>query len=85
MLLSNNIAGPTVSLMPGLAQEAGWLAMVSSMLVLCALTMACSYGVILGMVYNSHGQRLGKASLHRNTNVVGSHFVHPISALTQCD
>lgn len=43
MLLINNVAGPTVSLMPSLAQEAGWLAMVLVMALIASLSAACGF------------------------------------------
>mmetsp|Transcript_105663 Transcript_105663/g.297220 ORF Transcript_105663/g.297220 Transcript_105663/m.297220 type:complete len:461 (-) Transcript_105663:27-1409(-) len=45
MLLANCLAGPTVSLMPGIAQEAGWLAMVLGMVGIAGISAAC--GVML--------------------------------------
>eukprot|EP00747_Dinoflagellata_sp_TGD_P166646 gnl/TRDRNA2_/TRDRNA2_189760_c0_seq1.p1 gnl/TRDRNA2_/TRDRNA2_189760_c0~~gnl/TRDRNA2_/TRDRNA2_189760_c0_seq1.p1 ORF type:complete len:443 (+),score=68.10 gnl/TRDRNA2_/TRDRNA2_189760_c0_seq1:84-1412(+) len=49
MLLINCVAGPTISLMPGLAQEAGWLAMILAMVVIATLSVACAYMLIEAM------------------------------------
>eukprot|EP00930_Biecheleria_cincta_P056438 TRINITY_DN42569_c0_g1_i1.p1 TRINITY_DN42569_c0_g1~~TRINITY_DN42569_c0_g1_i1.p1 ORF type:complete len:449 (+),score=62.94 TRINITY_DN42569_c0_g1_i1:83-1348(+) len=49
MLLINNVAGPTVSLMPGLAQEAGWLAMVLVMSLIASLSAACGFLLTVAM------------------------------------
>lgn len=49
MLLTNNLAGPTVVLMPALAQEAGWLAMLVTMIFLAELSSACGTMLLAAM------------------------------------
>lgn len=43
MLLINNMAGPTISLMPALAQESGWLSMVVVMIVIAMVSALCGW------------------------------------------
>mmetsp|Transcript_48450 Transcript_48450/g.149689 ORF Transcript_48450/g.149689 Transcript_48450/m.149689 type:complete len:420 (-) Transcript_48450:61-1320(-) len=60
MLLSNNLAGPTISLMPDLARGAGWLAMLLVMGLLAAISAACGLlllGAMQRMPGNEHFQR----------------------------
>ncbi|CAE8695812.1 unnamed protein product [Polarella glacialis] len=62
MLLMNNLAGPTISLMPPLAQEAGWLSMVLVMLTVGVLSMACGVMLVCTMErmpdYNDSTKRI---------------------------
>mmetsp|Transcript_565 Transcript_565/g.1777 ORF Transcript_565/g.1777 Transcript_565/m.1777 type:complete len:479 (-) Transcript_565:15-1451(-) len=49
MLLTNNLAGPTISLMPHLAQGAGWLIMILAMVILAFLSFACGLMFLTAM------------------------------------
>lgn len=49
MLLANSLAGPTVSLMPGLAQEAGWVPLVAIMCLLGAFSAWCGFRLLDAM------------------------------------
>lgn len=58
MLLTNNLAGPTISLMPSLFQEAGWLNVVATMLILACISAACGYMLLATMQAIPGNQRL---------------------------
>lgn len=49
MLLINNLAGPTIMLMPGLTQESGWLAMILAQVVIAAVSAICGYMLLAAM------------------------------------
>ncbi|CAK0805145.1 unnamed protein product, partial [Prorocentrum cordatum] len=49
MLLINNLAGPTVSLMPSLTQEAGWMAAVTAEVAIAMLAAACGFMILAAM------------------------------------
>jgi len=49
MLLANNLAGPTISLMPALAHGAGWLAVLVVMGLLAVLSGACGLLLLSAM------------------------------------
>eukprot|EP00929_Paragymnodinium_shiwhaense_P009433 TRINITY_DN113605_c0_g1_i1.p1 TRINITY_DN113605_c0_g1~~TRINITY_DN113605_c0_g1_i1.p1 ORF type:complete len:475 (+),score=63.00 TRINITY_DN113605_c0_g1_i1:100-1524(+) len=49
MLLINNVAGPTISLMPGLAQEGGWFSMIFVMSALAAVSVGCGFLLLSAM------------------------------------
>lgn len=49
MLLANNVAGPTVSLMPALTQQAGWLAMVVVLVSVGIVSAVCGKLLLAAM------------------------------------
>lgn len=54
MMLINNLAGPTIVSMPGLAQEAGWLSILLVQVVVAAFACACGY-MLLGAMRRMPG------------------------------
>jgi amino acid permease len=49
MLLANNVAGPTVSLMPALTQQAGWLVMVIVLVFVSVISAVCGKLLLAAM------------------------------------
>jgi len=49
MLLANNLAGPTITLLPGLAQEAGWLSVPLALLTVSVVSCFCVYMLVYAM------------------------------------
>lgn len=49
MLLCNNLAGPTISLMPELTHETGWMAVLLAMGILASISGACGLLLLAAM------------------------------------
>mmetsp|Transcript_85333 Transcript_85333/g.151193 ORF Transcript_85333/g.151193 Transcript_85333/m.151193 type:complete len:437 (-) Transcript_85333:107-1417(-) len=79
MLLTNNLAGPTVVLMPALAQEAGWLAMIATMIFLAELSAICGT-MLLAAMRNIPGNEDFSLRVEYH-DIVRNYFPDPIATL----
>lgn len=75
MLIANNTAGPTISLMPGLTQEAGWLPCILVMVTLAFVSAVCG-NMLLDAVRRMPGnwdfsERVEFADILK-------HYLHPV-------
>jgi len=79
-LLANNLAGPTVALLPALAQEAGWLAMVAVMIILAVVSTLCGVALLEAMRVIPGNQNFGLRVEY--TDLVRQYLPNPWGKLT---